>query len=473
MCKNCVNFISQGKVGDTGFRNNSETLCFRPNFLLYALFILTSLDYMTRSIMNSSSTKTSFTKVACPFCGIHCDDLEITATGNALQVKNTTCFRAVEGFERHLPAEISPRINGEPVALDKAITKAANIIKKSGTPLFAGLGTDVSGHRNILQTADKVGGIVDHVLSEGIMRNILALSDRGWITTTLTEIRNRADLVVFVGTDATEHPRFHERILWAKEAMFVAPADREIVYLGKKLDTKPGISPKGKKPMSIPCDISELSTIMNTLTALIEDKPLQAKKAGGAKVTDLKKLADKIITAEYAVFIWSPPKLNFPNAELVVGAVSDLVRKLTETKRAAGFALGGDDGAASAAAVCAWQTGYPLRTNFSQGYPDYNPSRYSTNEILTSGQADALVWVSTFTSNRLPPESNIPTIVIGEPGMKFKTMPDVFIPAGTPGIDHVGKIVRVDSVVSLPMKQLRNAGLPSVASIFDRIYQAL
>lgn len=423
--------------------------------------------------MNSSSVKNSYSDVACPFCGIHCDDLQISRSGSALEVKNTSCSRAASGFERELPQDLSPQIAGESVDLETAIAKAADIIKKSGTTLFAGLGTDVAGMRNILQTADKVGGVVDHVLSEGSMRNVLALSDRGWITTTLTEIRNRADLVVFIGTDATDHPRFHERILWTKEALFIDPADREIVYLGKKLNTKPGISPKGKKPQAIACDIPQLPVVMNTLKALIDGQSLQSRTAGGAKISDLKKLADKIDAANYPVFVWSPSKFNFPNGELAIGAISDLVRKLNETKRAAGFYLGGDDGSTSAGAVCTWQAGYPLRTSFAKGYPDYNPTRYSTSEMLATDQADALVWVSTFTSDRQPPETTIPTIVIGEAGMKLKNKPDVFIPAGTPGVDHVGNMVRVDSSVSLPMQKLRDVGLPSVAKIFDMIYQAL
>lgn len=423
--------------------------------------------------MSSPSDKKIFQSVACPFCGILCDDLEVIATGNTLELQNVSCAKASAGFERKLPGNLNPEINGETVDLDKAIARAVSILKSAGTTLFAGLGTDVSGVRNIMQTADKLGGVVDHVLSEGIMRNVLALSDRGWVMTTLTEIRNRADLVIFAGTDATEHPRFHERILWTKEAMFVEPADREIVYLGKKLNTRPGISPSGRKPQNIACDINQLPAVLNALIALINGTSVQAKTIAGAKISELSKLADKIKSAKYGVIVWSPPKLNFPNAELAVGAIADLVRKLTETQRFAGFSLGGDDGAASAGAVCAWQAGYPLRTSFASGYPDYNPTRYSTAEMLSSGQADALVWVSSFTSDRLPPDTDIPTIVLGEPGMNLKSPPDVFIPVGTPGVDHTGKMVRVDSVVSLPMQKIRDIGLPSVASIFDKIYQAL
>ena len=428
--------------------------------------------YMTRSTMNSSTKNKSFSGVPNPFCGTLPDDLEITVSGSEVKVANTTCPITIAGFERKLPANLSPQIDGKDVSLEKAIAKATSIIKKSGNTLFAGLGTDVAGNRNILEVADKVGGTVDHMLGDGIMRNVLAMSDKGWIMSTLTEIKNRADLVIFVGTDATEHSRFHERVLWS-DSLFVKQADLDVVYLGKKLNTKPGISPKGKKPTVIPCDIPELPAIMNTLNAINQGKSLQAKKVGGAKIADLQKLSDKIKAAKYPVFIWSVPKLAFDNAELAVGAISDVVRKLTETQRVAGFSLGGGEGAATAIAVCTWQTGYPTRVSFAKGFPDYNPTRYSTSEMLSSGQAQAMFWVSTISSNKLPPATKIPTVVIGEAGMKLKSTPDVFIPAGTPGIDHVGKMVRVDAVVSLPMQKLRDVGLPSVASIFDKILQAL
>ncbi|MFK8069228.1 MAG: formylmethanofuran dehydrogenase subunit B [Gammaproteobacteria bacterium] len=425
------------------------------------------------SAIKSSSKKGILNDVPNPFCGTLPDDLVVEVSNNALKVINTSCPITTAGFDRKPPKNSSPQIDGKDVDLAQAISKAASLIKKSSCTLFGGLGTDVSGTRNILRTADKVGGVVDHMLGDGILRNVLAMSDRGWIMTTLTEIKNRADLIVFIGTDATEHSRFHERVVWNKDALFVKPNDREIVYLGKKLNTKPGISPTGRKPMSIPCDIDQLPGVMNTLHALIDGRSLQAKKSGGATTTNLQKLADKIDKAVYPVFIWSPAKLNFDNAELAVSAISDVVRKLTVTKRAAGFSLGGGDGAATATAVSTWQTGYPLRVSFAKGHPEYNPTRFSTNEMLSSGQADNLVWVSTISSNKLPPETNIPTIVIGEPGMKLKTTPDVFIPAGTPGLDHNAQMIRVDSVVSLSLKQLRDVGLPSVAHIFDKIHQAL
>jgi formylmethanofuran dehydrogenase subunit B len=60
-----------------------------------------------------------------------------------------------------------------------------------------------------------------------------------------------------------------------------------------------------------------------------------------------------------------------------------------------------------------------------------------------------------------PPE----TIVAPEPAL--------FIPVGTPGIDHPGDVFRADSVVALHAGSLIDRGLPSVAGVIGRMLAAL
>jgi formylmethanofuran dehydrogenase subunit B len=57
--------------------------------------------------------------------------------------------------------------------------------------------------------------------------------------------------------------------------------------------------------------------------------------------------------------------------------------------------------------------------------------------------------------------------------MKLPQPPVVFIPIGTPGVDHAGRLVRVDNVVSLPLKDLGRAPLPRAAEILAAIEAAL
>ena len=48
----------------------------------------------------------------------------------------------------------------------------------------------------------------------GLLANLRAMQDGGWVTATLAEVRNRADLVLLVGTDTRAlAPRLVERCL--------------------------------------------------------------------------------------------------------------------------------------------------------------------------------------------------------------------------------------------------------------------
>jgi formylmethanofuran dehydrogenase subunit B len=51
--------------------------------------------------------------------------------------------------------------------------------------------------------------------------------------------------------------------------------------------------------------------------------------------------------------------------------------------------------------------------------------------------------------------------------------PAVFIPVGTPGLDHAGHLFRTDRVVALPLAGLRTSRLPSVAQAIEAIEGAL
>jgi formylmethanofuran dehydrogenase subunit B len=123
--------------------------------------------------------------------------------------------------------------------------------------------------------------------------------------------------------------------------------------------------------------------------------------------------------------------------------------------------------------VFAWQTGYPTRVSYARGYPEYDPYHYSTERLLASGEADALLWVSSINGRLTPPEAAVPTIVIGRSGMTFEREPDIYIPVGAPGIDHAGHMYRCDNVVSLPLRKLRDSGLPSGAEVLAAIEEAL
>jgi formylmethanofuran dehydrogenase subunit B len=114
-----------------------------------------------------------------------------------------------------------------------------------------------------------------------------------------------------------------------------------------------------------------------------------------------------------------------------------------------------------------------MRTNFHRGGPEYDPYLNNGQRMLAEGEADCLVWVSSFNTQVTPPQSDATTIVLGRSGMTFEKEPEVFIPVGVPGIDHTGRTFRCDSAVALPLSKLRDSGLPSAFEVLSAVEQAL
>ena len=180
---------------------------------------------------------TIFENVTNPFCGTLPDDLVVERTDQGLKVLKNGCGKSIAGFERELPPS-SPKVAGKEVDLAKAIKEAGKLIGKAAQPLYGGLATDVEGMRAVLALAETSGGIVDHALSEAQYRNFKIVQSSGWMMSTLTEARNRADLFIIAGSDIHKlHPRFFERIVSPPNSMFdVEAPKRTVVFIGKGLD---------------------------------------------------------------------------------------------------------------------------------------------------------------------------------------------------------------------------------------------
>jgi formylmethanofuran dehydrogenase subunit B len=93
--------------------------------------------------------------------------------------------------------------------------------------------------------------------------------------------------------------------------------------------------------------------------------------------------------------------------------------------------------------------------------------------MIAEREGDLLVWIASISPDLSPPSTDLPMIVLGTPGLKLPQAPAVFIPVGTPGVDEKGRLVRCDSVVSLPLKNLHRAELPRVADVLSSIEAAL
>ncbi len=405
----------------------------------------------------------SITSVCCPFCGLLCDDLTVTRDGSGVQLESPTCSRASRLFA--VPGHGQAMIAGLPVRLEEAYRLAAIILSDSRRPLVGGLGCDVTGHRAALMLAEKLGGVVDHMNGGAQFRNWLAFQDGGWMTTTLSEVRNRADLIVLAGTDVSRYPRFFERCL-APASQF-GELKRRIVVLGGAALSVPVM--EGISVTSIPIDEDRLGELFAVMRARLAGMSTDVPDVAGVPMGQIETLLTDMRAARYGVLVWNAAELDFPHADLSIQSAVNLVKDLNQATRWSGLPLGGNDGDTSAAQTCTWQTGYPLRTAYEITGPHYEPLLFDADRLLKTAEVDALVWISAFDPQRTPPETRCPIVVLGRADMTFSQAPDVYIPVAVPGVQHTGFLHRMDAVVALPLLAPSTSGLPSVAQALAAI----
>jgi formylmethanofuran dehydrogenase subunit B len=380
---------------------------------------------------------------ACPACGLLCDDI----SGDAIARQEFSCGKAAKFYARKTVAA-QPQINGKPVTLAEAVAAAAALLQQAQAPLIAGSSTDVHGARALVRLANHSGADMTHLNADSTLRNMKVLQHRGWQTTTLTEVRNRADVILMIGTDVVSHnARFFERVVWVDEAMFTEPAARQIIYLGgDKLKTQAGTAPDGRAPQVIACASEQLPQVVSALRALVMNKPVAGTAVAGVEISTLQALAETLKAAKYATLVWVAKDLHYQHAELTIENITETVVALNQKTRAMGLSLGGSDGDTSVNYAHTWLNGVIIDA------PNWQ-------------EHDAVVWVNSFSPEAMPPADVAPVIVLGAADSVFTTAPAVFIPVATPGLDTGGQQFRVDGSVTLPL----TAAKPSVVATLSQV----
>jgi formylmethanofuran dehydrogenase subunit B len=419
---------------------------------------------MTAITASDSSATATDRPWTCPFCPLACDGFSLVAAPQPTLV-GSDCPRAAAALAHFgaSPSSATPRLEGRAVDHQSAIAAAASILATSRQPLFGGLATDVAGMRALYRLANACGAILDHANGDALMRSTRALQDRGVFYTTLAEIRNRADLVVCIGTNATDHyPEFFRRSARAADA-----PERHVVFVGASADAAaPGLEGLTIEEIALAGDVFDT-------VALVAARLAGRRAASCDPVIDA--LVARMQAARYTVVVWESGSLPAHGA-LVAEAIQRIVNTLNRTTRAAAFCLGGGDGGYTANQVTTWLSGLPLRTGVHARGLVHEPQRYATQRLLADRAVDALLWVSAFSPELAPPDTDLPLIVLGHPGLEaaLGARPNtVFIPVSTPGIGSPGHLFRADGGIVLPLAPIYADTLPGVAQVATDIASAL
>jgi len=413
----------------------------------------------------------------CPFCGLLCDDLLVESEGDILRPLHGACERsraAFAGLGTSAAAHAGSRVDGASVERQAALDAAADILRAARRPVIGGLAIDIDGMRAALRLARRIGAVMDHAVSPVKYRNLHVLQEAGWITTTLAEVKNRADLLILIGDGwRTRFPRFVERIVAPDTAMFAAPLARRVILIDESAAAAADALPQRCERLAVGAAVTVLPELLGMLSGLAAGRPVDPARLPAVEPALLQRCIEWMRAARYGTVVWAAPDLDIAHAELALQMLSRLLRTLNRAGRFAALPLAGSNGDLSANAVHTWQSGVAFPASHANRRVDFDPHRYALHAVLARREADCLVWLSSLSAELAPPACEAPTIVLGRADMQLATEPRVFVPVATPGVDAAGNLLRTDKVISLHLRRLRESALLSVAHALEALVQRL
>lgn len=345
-------------------------------------------------------------------------------------------------------------IGNREALLERAVRHAAALLHSSRCPVFT-FDTDIHGTRAAIALAERVGAAYDHTDGVGLARETALLTDRGGMFVAPGEVRRRADVVAIVG----ELPEIHRGFvaeLAATVPDLTADDAREFFLIGDSRTRAPPLG--GRKAIRLSCGKTGLDGTLAALRAQCAGRQVAATLSNFARFQSA--LAD----AKFPVFLFSGHAADGLALEMLQGLIADLNRK----SRASGLHLPASENGWGSTLASTWMTGFPLRTSFARGFPEFDPWRFDTARQIAASEADFHLWISA-DAKRSPANGNAAKLVALTKAERPLGGAEVTFAIGKAAIDHdsVSYSSRTGTLAFAPAEQASQ--LPSAATILRSI----
>ncbi|MCG8586317.1 MAG: formylmethanofuran dehydrogenase subunit B [Pirellulales bacterium] len=428
----------------------------------------------------SEETSRTVADVVCTNCCCLCDDIRLDVNAGAITSVAGACELGRKWFlssGRHT-AQTNCRVGEQAVSLDEAMEVSGRLLRDARYPLIYGL-THVSSEaqRAATELADRFNAVIDTATSSSHGPSIMGFQSKGKVTCSLGETRNRADFIIFWGTDVVrEHPRFYTDYSAEATGMLVprGRANRQVVVINTE---ESATSDRADRFYQIKPH-SDYEVLL-TLRALVRDVPLDGERVEdqtGVPLTAWTDLVSQMKHCRFGSIAFGlglmQSRGRHANTEALFGLIADMnkhTRFVCRSIRRRGNVTGADK-------VLTWRTGYPFAVNFARGYPRYQPGEYSASEVLARGEVDLALVVASDPMSDLPDAARqnlaaIPYIYIGPHDSETSRRAHVTIPTAVYGIHTPGTAYRTDDI-PFALRPVKESALPSESEVLRAIGEA-
>ena len=423
-----------------------------------------------------------FEDVACTVCGCVCDDLRLTVEDGRITRAEGACPLS-EPWLLAQDARQPPvtEIAGESATLQRGIVRAAEVLRAAKSPLIYGLSrSSTQGQRVAVRLADFLGATIDTTASLCHAPSIMALQQVGESTCSLGEIRHRADLVIYWGSNpAISHPRHMERYATEPKGQFVPDGRSERTLI--VIDTRP-TETSAQADIFLQVEPGGDFDLLWTLRGLLRGMTISQDRCAGQPMSVIRDLAERMKGCRCGVAFFGLGLTQRGVGHANVEALLNLVRDLNAHTRfhARRMRVYGD--VAGADTVLCWQTGFPFSVNLARGFPRYSPGEYSANNLLERGEVDACLLVGSEGIAPLSPAAKehlakIPVIVLDYPQVDLPALDPRLVPAvrfttAVYGIHRHGTAYRMDEI-PIPLRPVLKSEYPSDDEVLTAILRTV
>ncbi|TPM22244.1 tungsten formylmethanofuran dehydrogenase [Mesorhizobium sp. B2-3-6] len=348
-------------------------------------------------------------------------------------------------------------IGNREALVERAAAHAASLLSSSRCPVFS-FDTDIHGTRAAIALAERLGAAYDHTDGAALARETMLFTDRGAMTVAPGETRRRADIVVMVGELAQTHHDLVTELAGTVPDLSTRPdlstgIEREFFLVGSNGVSAPPLK-NGRKATLLSCGQASLGATLAALRA--QYKGRQTSRP----VSNFNDFAKALAAAHFPVFLFSGHATDGLALEMLQGLIADLNRK----SRASGLHLPASENGWGSVLASTWMTGFPLRTGFARGFPEFDPWRYDVARMIAAGEADLHLRISA-TVAQLPRKRGRMALIALAKTEEPVAGAAVTIAIGEAGVDH-DAVVYSSRTGSLKSTDTRAASkLPSAATI--------
>ncbi|MCS7139153.1 MAG: formylmethanofuran dehydrogenase subunit B [Candidatus Nezhaarchaeota archaeon] len=413
----------------------------------------------------------------CTICACDCDDLVLEIKGGIITNVKNACARSLAKFKSYAVDRVKTpliRVGDElrPVSYDEAISRAAKILVDAKYPLLFGWSeTSNEATRLGVRLAELVGGVIDNLSTFCHGPSIMGVQQFGIVTSTLGNIRDNADLMVFWGCNPpASHPRHFVRYsALARGFKVKSRAERKIIVVDVRETEASRIA-----DMFVRVEPNMDYELLTALLMIVKGLEIEDEEVAGVPRETIVKMADMMMSAKFGVIFYGLGLTTTSVRNRNIEAAIKLVQALNDWTLFSLNIMRGHWNVAGSNQVLAWLTGYPYAVDLSRGYPRYSPGVTSTIDLLFRGEVDAAMIVASDPAAHFPAQAlrhlaKIPLIVVDPKWSLTASIADVYIPTRMVGVDAEGSCYRMDNVALRIRKALETDGLMDDVELLEKL----